>query len=290
MKLLRESLPEIIGGLIVAAILAILASLYSLLGPWVVPAIIGILVLAIIAWIALSRRKRNLPSKSELPNSKAISSPSQTGSIKPTILFVDDDIEVIGSGFVVPLEKQGFEVVAATNASQALQVIESNQRLDLIVTDLILPYGGEKRGASEPLGLEVIETARKLRGKIPIVCLSVSRDKEIGQRLRELGVNEHLSKPIRPSEFIERVKLALLMSYGPPQQDLILDEIRRRKLEIKSGNPYSRIRALWTLGELGHYDSTVLGLLESIAQNDDDEDVRSAANEALDKIRAKSSG
>ena len=295
-KLLRESLPEIIGGLIVAAILAILASLYSLLGLWVVTlAIVATLALAIVAWLWVSRRKQNKSPKGEMPSTDKAALqplPSQVNSNhKQTILFVDDDIEIIGLGFIAPLEREGFEVMAATNVSQATQILQSNQHLDLIITDLIMPHGSEKRGESQYLGLEVIETARNLRGHIPIICLSVAgHNKEVGQRLRELGVIEHLAKPIRPSEFIERVKLNLLLSQGPSQQELILDEIRRRKLETKSGNPYNRIRALWALGELGHHDSTISNLLENISQGDDDEDVRVAANEALSKVRAKLSG
>jgi len=289
-RLLRESLPEIIGGLIVAAILAILASLYSLVGLWIVPAIAALLALAVMAWVWASRRRKGkLSEHVTSPTAKPTSPQFQTSSNhKQTILFVDDDIEIIGFGFIAPLEREGFEVIAATNVSQATQILQSNQHLDLIVTDLIMPHGSEKRGESQYLGLEVIETARRLRRNIPIVCLSVAgHNKEVGQRLRELGVIEHLAKPILPSEFIERVKLNLLLSQGPSQQELILDEIRRRKLETKSGNPYNRIRALWALGELGHHDPTILNLLQDISEKDDDGDVQLAARQALSKIREK---
>jgi response regulator RpfG family c-di-GMP phosphodiesterase len=135
--------------------------------------------------------------------------------------------------------------------------------------------------------LEVIQAARELRGNIPIICLSVVHDKEIPRRLQELGVTEHLLKPIRSTEFVQRVKLALLLSQGSAQQDLIADEIKRRKLELKSSNAYTRVRALWALGELGHHDSTILGLLENIAQTDSDSDVRTAASEATSKIQTR---
>ena len=47
------------------------------------------------------------------------------------------------------------------------------------------------------------------------------------------------------------------------------------------------VKSLESLGERGHHDPTVPDLLENISQDDDDEDVRVAADEALSKVRAK---
>lgn len=135
------------------------------------------------------------------------------------------------------------------------------------------------------MGLEVIEAAKQLRSDVPIICFSVVDEKEVCDRLEELGVTEHLVKPISPSEVAQRVKLVLLLSQEPPRQELILDEISRRKLELKSGYAHTRIRALWALGELGHHDPIGLDLLEDVVVSDDDSDVRKAAVEAISKVR-----
>jgi len=286
-KLLRDSLPEISGGLVVTAILAILASLYSILGLWLIPIIIGILVIVIFIGTRLSRKYRKI--NVAINNTPSISSETSQTELKTesTILFVDDDIDILYS-FIRALENAGIEVITAANVEQAIQVLQSNQPLDLIVTDLIMPYGYEYSGTFQHSGLEVIKTAKKLRKNTPVMCLSVSgHDKDLEQKLLKLGVIEHLSKPILPSEFIQRVKLNILVSQNPTQHELIADEIGRRSLEVKSGNPYNRIRALWALGEIGHHDVATIKLLENIAKEDSDANVRKASKDALKKVRSK---
>ena len=259
-RLLRESLPEAIGGLTTAAILAILGLLYRRL---------------------LSRKKEMPP----IVPSVVSPTPIQPDK-KQVILVVDDDIEIMAPMFR-PLEKEGYEIIAATNVSQAIKILQSDQRVDLIVTDIILPYRDEKAGESRYLGLEVIQAARQWRGDVPIICLSVVHNQEVWKQLRKLGVTEHLVKPVAPNEVVQRVKLALSRPSEPLRRELIADEISRRKHELKSSYPHIRIRALWALGELGHHDPTVLKELEEVAMNDDDPAVRKAATEAMSKIRTK---
>ena len=267
-QLLRESLPEAIGGLAAAAILAIFGLLYRRV---------------------LRRKKERAIGGDNTPTSTALikcqPSPLQPGQ-KQTILVVDDDIEIISPVFR-PLEEEGYEITAATNVSQAMDILQSDQQIDLVVIDLILPQKDEKVGESQYLGLEVIRAARQLRGDVPVICLSVVGSEKVGDRLQELGVTEHLIKPVRPSEVAQRVKLALLLSQEPPRQELIADEISRRKLELKGGYAHTRIRALWALGELGHHDPTILDVLEDVVVNDDDSAVRKAAVEAISKIRTE---
>jgi len=289
-QLLRDALPEIIAGLVVAAILSIIGLLYTQAGLWSIAlAVVGAIILALALWFIVSRHKKSRIQKGGRPTIDRITQQYQSNSVgKESILFVDDDIELIGHGFIVPLIAEGFHVLTATNVSQAVQILQSDQRLDLVITDLIMPYGDEKPRAAQFGGLDVIEMARKLRGNIPIICLSVvHNEKEIPRRLQELGVTEHLLKPILPSEFLQRVKLALLLSKKEPQENLIADEIKSRTLELRSSWAYTRVRALWALGELGHYEPTILELLESIAQTDDDSDVRAAATEAIGKIETR---
>jgi len=119
-QLLRESIPEAIGGLAAAAILAILGLLYR----------------------RLSRRKKE---KSTAGNNTPKSTiqirhrpPAVQSGQKQTILVVDDDIEIIAPVFR-PLEEEGFEITAATNVSQAMDILQSDQQIDLIIIDLILP-------------------------------------------------------------------------------------------------------------------------------------------------------
>ena len=146
----------------------------------------------------------------------------------------------------------------------------------------IMPRGTQRKtGKVEYSGLEVVKAVRKLRGNIPIICLSVAaqRNAEIALKLQELGVNEIVAKPVRPSILLERVKLALLVSREPPQSEMLLEEIRSRRHELNSDNTFTRIRAIWALGEIGHYEPPVIAVLEDVSKNDNDRNVKIAADE-----------
>ena len=153
-----------------------------------------------------------------------------------------------------------------------------------------MPHGKKKKtGEAKYSGLEVVKAVRKYRAKTPIICYSVAihSNIEISRKLIELGVNEIISKPIRPSLLLERVKFILHLSKQEPQSEMILNEIESRKIELNSDAAFTRIRAVWALGELGHFDPVVVSLLEKIAKNDKDKFVKEAANEAVVKINQR---
>ena len=61
-------------------------------------------------------------------------------SDRPAILLVDDD-EELRTHLGDFLKSAGFEVFGAADHQEALRIIESGQRLDLLMTDLVLPNG-----------------------------------------------------------------------------------------------------------------------------------------------------
>lgn len=63
---------------------------------------------------------------------------SRFDSIK--VLAVDDEYDLLEVASAY-LEDMGFEVIAATNAEQAIQSIEGNSGIELLVTDIIMPGG-----------------------------------------------------------------------------------------------------------------------------------------------------
>jgi uncharacterized membrane protein len=100
-KLLRESLPEIIGGLIVAGLLAAIGAVYAGLGIW--PTVLVLLLVAASVGglcIILARRRPDVSQQSspETPTASRPSSERICGAVpkrNQSILFVDDDIRVV---------------------------------------------------------------------------------------------------------------------------------------------------------------------------------------------------
>jgi CheY-like chemotaxis protein/MinD-like ATPase involved in chromosome partitioning or flagellar assembly len=124
------------------------------------------------------------------------------------ILVVDDDLDslkLIG----LMLQRSGYEVVAASAGSQALQKATA-ERPNLIILDVMMP---------DMSGLEVCRRLRKLPDtqNIPIIMFTAKTlidDKVAGF---EAGADDYLTKPTHPAELADRVKKMLARSSTPPR-------------------------------------------------------------------------
>jgi DNA-binding response OmpR family regulator len=115
----------------------------------------------------------------------------------PRILLVDDE-QAIQTLLSYPLQKEGYEVVHASDGREALARF-SERPVDLVVLDVMLPRVD---------GLEVCRRLREL-STVPIIMLTAKAeeiDKVLGL---ELGADDYITKPFSMREFRSRVKAAL---------------------------------------------------------------------------------
>src|ERR671922_2808566 len=116
----------------------------------------------------------------------------------PRILLVDDE-QPIQTLLSFPLQRDGYDVVAAADGREALARF-SEQVFDLVVLDLMLPR------------MDGLEVCRRLRAKgqtVPIIMLTAKSD-EIDKVLGlELGADDYITKPFSMREFRSRVRAAL---------------------------------------------------------------------------------
>ena len=91
----------------------------------------------------------------ELPHARPGNSPK-------SILVVEDD-QVVRMLTVEVLEELGYRVFEAEDAPQALAILERDQPLDLLMTDISLP------GIS---GRQLMTLARRLRPQLPVLFAS----------------------------------------------------------------------------------------------------------------------
>ena len=123
-----------------------------------------------------------------------------------TILFVEDE-QWLMEGMVEGLKAYGYDVLCATNGTQALELIEAN-KFDLILLDIIMPSGEKIEDATfgRRTGVELCRILREeMRLEIPVVCLTVVTDPEIHHELRKLGAVVKI-KPALPSEIADIIK------------------------------------------------------------------------------------
>jgi two-component system, OmpR family, alkaline phosphatase synthesis response regulator PhoP len=113
------------------------------------------------------------------------------------ILVVDDEIKVCELLRIYG-EKNGYEVITATDGSSALEQVRQHSP-DLILLDLNLP------------GIDGLEVCRIVRSqsRVPIIMLT-ARDEErdkIGGL--ETGADDYVTKPFSPREVIARIRALL---------------------------------------------------------------------------------
>jgi DNA-binding response OmpR family regulator len=115
----------------------------------------------------------------------------------PRILLVDDE-HAIQTLLSYPLQKDGYDVVCASDGREALARF-GESTFDLVVLDVMMPR------------LDGLEVCRRLRAKstVPIIMLTARAeevDKVVGL---ELGADDYITKPFSMREFRSRVKAAL---------------------------------------------------------------------------------
>ena len=119
----------------------------------------------------------------------------------PRILLVDDE-QPIQTLLSFPLQRDGYEVVVASDGREALSRYDEHPP-DLVVLDLMLPRMD---------GLEVCKRLRAKGETVPIIMLT-AKSEEIDKVLGlELGADDYITKPFSMREFRSRVKAALRRS------------------------------------------------------------------------------
>jgi CheY-like chemotaxis protein len=127
-----------------------------------------------------------LPAVSQPPTAPEPTGDEAAHSRPATILVVDDDA-LIGMSTADMLQDLGHTVVSADSGSQALEILASGVRVDLLLTDQTMP------------GMTGVELARIVRGKrpdIPILLATGYADLPAGQTPNL----PRLSKPYRQAE------------------------------------------------------------------------------------------
>ena len=122
------------------------------------------------------------------------------------LILVVDDEEISLEMICAVLESNGYQVMKASNATKALEIVEEHKRtISAILMDLVMPV------------CDGFVAIRTIKGKsvtrlIPIVALTASSDKESVIKAVTAGADDFLTKPFNPDELLERVKVICKIS------------------------------------------------------------------------------
>jgi CheY-like chemotaxis protein len=138
-------------------------------------------------------------------------SPPVTGiARRPRLLVVEDDLDMRRLVSLM-LEKDGYEVIQATNGVGLLAGMELStwsdpgDYFDAIVSDIQMP---------DLTALDALAEVRDHRARVPVVLMTAYGGAQVRAKARALGVAAFLDKPIDWHELRVAVRRAITPSAG----------------------------------------------------------------------------
>lgn len=121
------------------------------------------------------------------------------GKVKTRILVADDE-EVIRSLLRYNLERQGWEVIEASNGKEAMEKLDDEVTVALL--DLKMPH---------TTGIEVLRHVRKSYPLIPVVMISAVGQVQDAVETIKLGAFDYISKPFEIEKVLTVIKRAVVL-------------------------------------------------------------------------------
>ncbi len=141
----------------------------------------------------------------QIPFQKAQSAlpklPLKTGTGKHKILVVDDNL--MNRKYVCGLlDKWGIDYEIAIDGRMAVQLLYQH-KYDMVLMDIQMPF---MDGYETTV---VIRSTENVNKDVPIVALTASAMKEQTDHSLEVGMNDFLTKPFTPKQFLEKLTIYL---------------------------------------------------------------------------------
>jgi CheY-like chemotaxis protein len=115
---------------------------------------------------------------------------------RPVVLVADDDEDILAL-VGLRLERAGYEVLAARDGVEALEIVDARTP-DIAVVDVMMPR------------MDGHELVRRLRARaetrsIPIIVLTAVVHDRVADASAAAGADAHMRKPFSPRELVARL-------------------------------------------------------------------------------------
>ena len=116
-------------------------------------------------------------------------------------LVVDDDVRNIFALSSL-LERHGMTVASATTGQEAINQIEGQPELQIVLMDIMMPE------------MDGYETMRRIRKharyrRLPIIALTAKAMKGDREKCLEAGASDYIAKPVNTTELLSLVRMWL---------------------------------------------------------------------------------
>jgi CheY-like chemotaxis protein len=120
------------------------------------------------------------------------------------VLVVDDDVRNVFA-LTALLERHGLNVVPAEAGQEAIEILESERQIDVVLLDVMMP------------DVDGYETMRRIRSQprfadLPIIALTAKAMKGDRERCLEAGASDYIAKPIESTHLLAMLRAHLKIS------------------------------------------------------------------------------
>jgi len=214
----------------------------------------------------------------------------ESGARNVRILLAEDN-PVNQKGALRILEKAGHRADAVANGREAVQALQSIP-YDIVLMDVQMP---EMDGFEATAAIRQMETGKR---RVPIIAMTAHALKGDRERCIEAGMDDYVSKPIRPKELLDVIQRWAGREVAPPVQTVEVPEhpaappVDVKQFHSVSGNDPEFERELIDLF-LDQASKNLDALKAALARGDGEEIARLAhtlkgasANMGANRVRA----
>src|SRR5664279_301029 len=126
-----------------------------------------------------------------LTNNELILNKSNTMSDLATILWVDDEIDLLKPQILF-LQSKGYRILTDTNGVDAIEKCK-NEVLDIVFLDEQMP------GLS---GLETLSRIKAIQPQLPIVMITKNEEENLMEDAIGSQISDYLIKPVKPNQVL----------------------------------------------------------------------------------------
>ena len=167
-----------------------------------------------------------------------------------TILIVDDT--ELNVNTLMDLLDEKYDILAALDGESALEIVEDEEKIDLILLDIMMP------------GIDGFEVCRRLKSNlatqdIPIIFITAKTDDDSIEKAYELGGVDYITKPFRAREVLSRIANHLALSEQSRILELKVKEKTKELHDINQELENTQREIIFTMGAIGERRSKETG-------------------------------
>jgi DNA-binding NtrC family response regulator len=141
---------------------------------------------------------------------------------KPFVMLVDDEVDFIET-MAKRLQKRDFKVLTATNGQQALELVDVNRNLEVMILDVKMP------------GMDGIEVLKEIKNRYPlieVIMLTGHATIESAIDGMKIGAFDYLMKPCEIEQLTQKVHEAVAKRKAQEEK---IEKARLEKVLVTRG-------------------------------------------------------